>query len=683
MDSQDSVLAEMASDLREDLVVLSRTEDVAIGSGAETDAINALRFLAVDAVERAGSGHPGTAMALAPLAYRLYTRHLRHDPALPDWFDRDRLVLSIGHASMLLYGSLHLSGYDVTITDLADFRQSGSRTPGHPERGVTPGIDMSTGPLGQGVANGAGFALAEKMLAGRFNRPDFDIVDHRTWVIAGDGDMMEGISSEAASLAGRLGLDKLTVFYDDNRISLEGARDVEFCEDVPERFRAYGWHVERVSCVNDLDALDAAIDAAVAETSRPSLVVVGSNIGYGSPKQDTAAAHGSPLGSEAVTATRQTLGWAHEPFEIPDAVYDHWRTQIVDLAAARPEWESVLERYRNQYPALADDLDRVRDGRLPLALRDALPVFAQGSRMSGRDASGRALNALAELVPELVGGSADVTPSTKTQIIGSGDVNAGDWSGRNIHFGVREHAMAAICNAIAAHGGLRPFCATFFVFSDYLRPAVRMAALMRLPVVYVMTHDSIGVGEDGPTHQPVEQLASYRAMPGVRTIRPADANEAAQAWLTALEYDGPTVLVLSRQDLPVLDPGAVDVDSGASVIVDGSDVALVATGSEVEIALAAHEGLALEQCSARVVSMPSWELFRELPIDQQHRILPPGLPSLSIEAGATQGWQEFVDLPIGLDRFGASAPASELYERFGITAERVIDHALDLTREHE
>lgn len=665
-------------DLRHDLVVLSRTEDIESTDAEETDAINALRFLVADAVEHAGSGHPGTAMALAPLAYRLYTRHLRHDPAHPDWFDRDRVVLSIGHASMLLYGALHLSGYDVTLDDLRSFRRSGSRTPGHPERGVTPGIDMSTGPLGQGVANGVGFAMAEKMSAARFNETGPTIIDHRTWVIAGDGDMMEGISSEAASLAGRLGLDKLTVFYDDNRISLEGAREVEFCEDVPERFEAYGWHVVRVGCVNDLASIDAAIDAAVLETDRPSLVVVGSNIGYGSPKQDTAAAHGSPLGADAIRSTRDTLGWDHEPFVIPESVYVHWRNLVDERVRDHGDLEALIYAYQRAEPDLAVEMARVNAGRLPAGWSDQVSAFPTGERVSGRDAAGRALNELADAVPELVGGSADVAPSTKTQILSSGDVNSGDWTGRNIHFGVREHAMGAICNGIAAHGGLRPYCATFFVFSDYLRPAIRMAALMQLPVVFVMTHDSIGVGEDGPTHQPVEHLASLRAMPGLRVIRPGDANEAAQAWIAALDHDGPTVLVLSRQSMAVLEPDVVDVAAGASVVAPGDDLVIVATGSEVELASNARALLLAGGISARVVSMPSWELFRQLPPGQRDAIIPPTLPSLSVEAGATQGWLEFVDRPLGVDRFGASAPADAIYEEVGLTAEAIAAQALDL-----
>lgn len=643
------------------------------------DAINALRFLAVDAVERAGSGHPGTPMALAPLAFRLYTTHIRHDPTDPDWFDRDRVVLSIGHASMLLYGALHLCGYDITLDDLRSFRQLGSRTPGHPERGRTPGIDVSTGPLGQGMANGVGFAMAERMLASRFNQPGIDLINHRTWVIAGDGDMMEGVSSEAASLAGRLGLGKLTVFYDDNHITLEGERGVESSESVPTRFRAYGWQVLTVGDVNYLDAIDDALAATGRDPDRPSLVVVRSSIGYGSPKHDSAAAHGAPLGAAAVDAARATLGWHHPPFEIPDHVYRSWRSPIEATIEARHSWDETLEASAHNDPALVAELHRVRLGQLPAGLTAALPTFVEGKRISGRDASARTLDALADDVPELVGGSADLAPSTKAAIAGSGDVNSGRWDGRNIHYGVREHAMAAISNGIAAHGGLRPFCATFFVFSDYLRPAVRMAALMRLPVIYVMTHDSIGVGEDGPTHQPIEHLASFRAMPGLSVIRPGDAREVGQAWVEALTNPGPTMLVLSRQEMAVRAPSRAVIDGGAEVA-DGSDLTIVATGTEVELALTVRSLLERHGISAAVVSLPSWDRFRSLSVEERARIISPRRPSLSVEAGATQGWREFVDVTVGIDRFGASAPADDLYRLLGLDATQVAEAARLLLR---
>lgn len=645
----------------------------------ERQAVNAVRFLAADAVERAQSGHPGTPMALAPLAYSLYTRWMRHDPEDPSWFDRDRLVLSIGHASTLLYASLHLAGYEIGIEDLRSFRALDSLTPGHPELGMTPGIDIGTGPLGQGVANGVGFAMAERMLAARHNRPGHTIVDHRTWVIAGDGDMMEGISSEAAAIAGRLGLGKLTMFYDSNRISLEGATDVETSDDVAARFRAHGWHVPAaVGCVNDVDDLDRAIGEAIAEQERPSLIVVHSNIGYGTPKQDTADAHGSPLGAEALAAARSTLGWQHPPFHVPDEVYAHWRSRVAERAAARQEWATRLDRYRQSHEEAALEFDRTIEGRLPAGWESALPRWQVGERVSGRDAGGQTLNALAVSIPELVGGSADVSPSTKTHIDGAGDVNCGDWAAPNIHFGVREHAMGAVCNAIAAHGGLRPFCSTFFVFSDYLRPAVRMSALMQLPVIWIMTHDSIGVGEDGPTHQPIEHLASFRAMPGLTVIRPGDANETAQAWRAALERTGPTMLVLSRQGLATIDADRVDVVGGASVVTDGDAAVLVATGSEVEVATEAARLLEERGISTRVVSLSSWELFRALDVDRRRAILPEGIPVVAVEAGASQGWHEFADAVVAIDRFGLSAPAPEVYTALGVTPVAVADRVIDL-----
>lgn len=646
--------------------------------GAAGEAVNALRFLAVDAVERANSGHPGTAMALAPLVYGLFTRHLRHDPAAPDWPDRDRFVLSIGHASMLLYGALHLSGYDLSIDDLRQFRQWGSRAPGHPEPWVTPGVEAVTGPLGQGVANAVGMALAERMLAARFNRPDHQIVDHRTWVFAGDGDMMEGVASEAASLAGHLRLGRLTVFYDDNRISLEGPTRLHFSEDVGARFAAYGWQVLRLFDVAEMDAIDEVVADAADEPDRPTLVLVHTHIGVGSPVVDTAAAHGAPLGAAGAAAARETLGWDHQPFEIPASVYDHWRHAVTQRAQAHSEWMDAMARYRAAEPDLAAEYERVLAGRFPDGWRTALPRFEPGTRLATRRASGETLNALASAIPELVGGSADLSPSTETCLDGHDDVGPRRYSGRNLHFGVREHAMGAMLNGMAAHGGFRVFGATFFVFSDYLRPAIRLAALQRLPVVFVFTHDSIGLGEDGPTHQPIEHLASLRAIPGLRVVRPADANETAQAWVQALDHDGPTAFVLSRQALPVLDPDVVDVAAGAAVLVAGDDAAIVATGSEVEVALAATDQLRAEGISARVVSMPSWEVFGEHDEAARHRVLPPGLPSVAVEAASPFGWRDVVDDTVGLARFGASAPASVLYREFGITAEAVADRVRNL-----
>ncbi|MEA2704772.1 MAG: transketolase [Actinomycetota bacterium] len=670
------------SDLRDDLVVADRTSPAPDAEGVVGDAINAIRFLAVDAVEKANSGHPGTPMALAPLAYRLYTKYMRHDPADPGWIDRDRFVLSAGHACMVQYASLHLAGYDLTIDDLQQFRQWESRTPGHPERGVTAGVEINTGPLGQGFANGVGMAMAERMLAARFNTSEDTIVDHRTWVIAGDGDMMEGISSEAASIAGRLGagLGKLTVFYDDNHISLEGEADVEFTDDVAARFVAYGWHVARVHSVNDLDALDAAVAEAEAD-ERPSLVIVRTNIGYGSPVQDSAKAHGSPLGEANVAATRKNLGWEHPPFVIPEEVYGHWHGLVAERAAVHADWETRFAGYREAEPEKAAELERTMAARLPDGWDSTpTPQFEVGTRVATRKSGGTVLNHFADAVPELVGGSADVAPSTDTQLVKYGDLNAGDWSGRNIHFGVREHAMGAICNGMAAHGGFRPFCATFFSFYDYMREDVRLAAIMGLPVVFVFTHDSIALGEDGPTHQPIEHLAGLRATPLLRTFRPADANESAAAWREAISWGGPSVLVLTRQSLPTLDPALLDVAGGASVVAPGDDAAIVATGSEVELALAARDLLAAEGISARVVSMPCCELFRDQSADVRAAILPRGMPTVAVEAAAPTGWHEFADGVVGLRRFGASAPGPVVYAKLGFTPENVADHVMKVVR---
>jgi transketolase len=671
------------TELRDDLVVPDRGAPAEDPDGIVGEAINAIRFLAIDAVEKAGSGHPGTPMALAPLGYRLYTRYLRHDPADPGWIDRDRFILSAGHACMLQYAALHLSGYDLSIDDLAQFRQWESRTPGHPERGVTPGIEINTGPLGQGFANGVGMALTERMLAARYNAPGHEILSHRTWVIAGDGDMMEGISSEAASIGGRLGLGlgKLTVFYDDNHISLEGAADVEFTENVADRFDAYGWHVVLVHSVNDLDALDVAVNAAEQETERPSLVIVRSNIGYGSPIQDTAKAHGAPLGEANVAATRKKLGWSYPPFTIPDEIYSHWHSLVAERAATHAEWNERYAAYSAAKPELAAELERVMAGRLPDAWAGApSPSFETGGNVATRKAGGTVLNAFADIVPELVGGAADVAPSTDTQLVKYSDINTGDWGGRNIHFGVREHAMGAMCNGMAAHGGLRPYCATFFSFYDYMREDVRLAAIMQIPVVFVFTHDSIALGEDGPTHQPIEHLAGLRAMPGVRTMRPADANETAQAWREAINHNGPTVLVLSRQGLLTLDPSLLDVAGGASVVAPGDAASIIATGSEVELALAARDVLAAEGIEARVVSMGCAEIFRARPQAERDAILPPGIPTVAVEAAAPTGWHEFADDVVGLRRYGASAPGPVVYAKLGFTPENVADHVRRLVK---
>jgi transketolase len=641
--------------------------------------VNTIRTLAIDAVEAAGSGHPGTPMALAPVAYVLWSRFLKHDPSDPGWPDRDRFVLSAGHASMLLYAMIHLSGYDLPLEELKRFRQWGSRCPGHPERGGTPGVEVTTGPLGQGFANAVGLAIAERMLAARFNRPGNDVVDHHTYVICSDGDLMEGVSAEAASLAGNLQLGKLVVLYDDNHISIEGSTELAFCEQVGKRFDAYGWQVLSVADANDLDEVAAAIQAARAERDRPSLIIVRSVIGYGAPtKQGTAAAHGSPLGAGEARAAKQNLGWPYaEPFTVPEQVEAFRRAAIGAGQARHAEWEQRLARYQTELPELAAEFRRAIAGELPAGWQRSLPSFQAEGQVATRSASGKVLNAIASVVPELVGGSADLAPSTDTYLEGFADVSCREFSGRNFHFGVREHAMGAVLNGLAAHGGLRPYGGTFFVFSDYLRPAIRMAALMRLPVVLVLTHDSIGLGEDGPTHQPVEQLAALRAIPNLLVIRPADANETAQAWDVALaRAKGPAPLVLSRQKLPVLaNPPQGAVARGAHVIADGTDIVLVATGSEVHLALAARELLAASGISARVVSMPCWELFEAQLAGYQEQVLPPGVPRLGVEAAGPFGWCAWADDVVSLDRFGASAPAQALFGEFGFTAENVAARA--------
>ena len=666
---------ETSTEWRADVVARGHGDHEPIPPGIERDAIDAVRFLAADAVERAGSGHPGIAMALASLATRLYTRWLRHDPAAPGWLDRDRFVLSGGHASMLQYAALHLSGYDLSIDDLRCYRRLGSRTPGHPERGHSDGVEVTTGPLGQGIGMAVGLAIAERMLAARFNQPGHTVIDHRTWMIAGDGDLMEGVSGEASSLAGTLGLDRLTVFYDDNHISIEGSTDLAFCELVAQRYRAYGWQVLRVTDVNDLAGLDAAVDQARADTERPTLIAVGSHIGYGSPKQDDAVAHGSPLGAAALASARDRLGWHHGPFEVPAEIYAYWREGVAERARAHAYWEHRYAAYLSAHPALAGELERRVAGELPGGWQGHLPSFLLDAEpVATRSRLGEIINALAPAIPELVGGSADLAPSTDTTIRGASDIAAGAWDGRNFHFGVREHAMVAVLNGLAAHGGLRPFGATFLVFSDYLRPALRLSALMRLPVVYVFIHDSVGMGEDGPTHQPIEHLASLRALPGLMVLRPADGNETAAAWRAALETLGPSALILSRQKLPSLPTDQVDI--AGAIIADGSDATVLATGSEMHVALAARALLAERGIAARVVSLPSWELFRARSDAERQRLVPTDRPTISVEARASQGWREFADVVVGVDRFGLSAAGPEALAAVGITPEAVVDVVL-------
>ncbi len=635
-------------------------------------AVGALRFLAVDAINRAVSGHPGAPLDLSPVIYRLFTHHLRHDPADPGWVDRDRFVLSGGHASMVLYGTLHLAGYDCTLDDIRSFRQLGSRCAGHPERGLLPGIEVTTGPLGQGVANAVGMAIAERLLAERFNREGLGVADHRVFAECGDGDLMEGISAEACSLAGHLGLGKLTLLYDNNRVSLDGPTWWTFTEDVATRFLAYGWHVVRLFDVDDFSAIDVALAGAAQETERPSIILMHSHIGIGTPIHDDHRSHGAAVGPEYAGIARGLLEWPYEPFQIPEEVYETWRSQVAERAESRQRWLELFGRYRQEQPDLAAEFERVMAGNLPDGWQETLPRFDPGAeKISTRVAAGHALNALAGAIPELMGGAADVQSSTETHLDDYPDVARHEWAGRSIHFGVREHAMGAIVNGVAAHGGLRPFGATFFCFSDYMRGALRLSAIMQLPCMWVFTHDSIGMGEDGTTHQPVEQLAGLRAMPGFTVIRPADANEAAQAWAVALERSGPTALVLSRQGLTVLDPDAVDVRG--AVVAPGEDAAIIASGSEVEVALGARDLLAGEEIGARVVSLASFELFFERPESERDAILPPAIPRVAVEAASPFGWSALTPDVIGMTTFGKSGKGPDLYRFFGITPEAVAD----------
>jgi transketolase len=664
--------------------------------------VNTIRALAIDTVLAANSGHPGLPLGAAPMAYALFERALKHNPANPQWPDRDRFVLSAGHGSALLYFLLHLTGYDLPLSELKQFRQWGSRTPGHPEHGETPGVETTTGPLGQGFAVAVGLAMAERHLAARFNRPGHAIVDHCTYTLTGDGDLMEGIVHEAASLAGHLELGKLLCLYDSNRICLAGSTNLSFTDDVATVFDGYGWHVQTVSDGNDVEAVARAVQAAKAVSDKPSLVIVRTQIGYGSPKQGTSGVHGSPLDAAQVVETKRKLGYpSEEPFFIPEEALAHMRAAVARGAVAEAEWSARLAAYRQEHPELAAELERVLRAELPAGWDAEIPSFSpQDKPIATRSAGGKVLNAIAARVPELVGGSADLNPSTDTALKGAGDFESpataggahqgavgGDWSyaGRNLHFGVREHAMTAISSGLALHGGLVPFAATFFTFSDYMRPAIRLAALMGLHTVYVFTHDSIGVGEDGPTHQPIEQAAALRAIPRLTVIRPADASETAGAWRVALTRRGPVALLLTRQALPVL-AGSGDVSRGGYVLADATgrpDVILIATGSEVALALAARDELAARGKQARVVSLPSWELFDEQPQAYRDSVLPPDvLARVAVEAGAPQGWQKYVGsfgAVIAIEnRFGASAPAKIVFEKLGFTPANVAARAAEL-----
>lgn len=658
-------------------------------------AVTTIRTLSMDAVEKANSGHPGAPMGLAQVAYVLYSKILRHDPADPQWPDRDRFVLSCGHASMLLYSVLHLMGYDLDLEEIKRFRQWESMTPGHPEIGVVPGAEMTTGPLGQGVSSSVGMALAEAHLAENFNRPGHAVIDHRTWALCSDGDLMEGVSAEAASLAGHLKLSKLVWVWDDNRITIEGGTELAFTEDVPTRFAAYGWRVLEVDDANDLEALADVFDAAGASDGRPTLIRVRSHIAFGAPtKQDTASAHGAPLGADEIRATKAVYGWPEEEsFVVPPEVRERCR-QVARLGAeTRNAWEATAEAWAASEPELAADWRRRLDRRLPDGWTNALPSFEVGTKIATRAASGKVLNGAAAELPEVVGGSADLAPSNKTLITASGDLLAASLGNRNLRFGIREHAMGAVLNGLALHGGLRPFGGTFLVFSDYMRPSIRLAALMEQPVIYVFTHDSVWVGEDGPTHQPVEHALALRAIPNLVVLRPADGNETAAAWRVALERTvGPTALLLSRQGLPVLEGaselGMEGVARGAYAVVDASGgtpaIVLIATGGEVSLAVDASAELAARGIDARVVSMPSWELFAEQPESYRRQVLPPSIPRLAVEAGVTLGWRDVVGdngAVIGIDRFGASAPGAEVAERLGLTVEAVVKKAVELVEE--
>ncbi len=666
-------------------------QTIAVTADVSTRSINTLRFLAVDAIQKAKSGHPGLPMGAASMAYTTWYRHLNVDPTQVDWPDRDRFVLSAGHGSMLLYGLLHLAGFPLSLDDIKEFRQFESLTPGHPEVGHTPGVETTTGPLGQGFANGVGMAIAEKMLGIRFNRPGFNIVDHYTYAIVSDGDLMEGISHEAASLAGHLRLGKLVYLYDDNGITIDGKTDLAFTDDTGARFKSYGWQVLSVEDGNDIEAVDAAIKEAQADTGRPSIICVRTHIGYGSPnKQDTSSAHGSPLGDEEIRLTKEHLGWdSLSSFTVPDDVVSHMGEIRTRGQAARKEWEQLLARYTEKYPDLAREWHLRMSRSLSAGWEAALPVFEGGTLLATRSASGNVLNALADIVPDLTGGSADLAGSNNTYLKGLGDFQSDSPSGRNLHFGIREHAMGSICNGMLLHGSFRPYCATFLVFSDYVRPAIRLSALMGLPVTYVFTHDSIGLGEDGPTHQPIEHLMALRTIPNVIVLRPSDANETAQAWRIALEEGSrPVILALSRQKLPVIDRsrfGSVDgVRQGAYVVFDPpgrTDVILIATGSEVSLALESADELHRRGIGARVVSMPSWELFDAQTDAYRSSVLSPEIPRISVEAGVTMGWRRYTGSTgrqIGLDHFGASAPAGVLFKQFGFSVKRVVAEAMDL-----
>ncbi|MCI4335476.1 MAG: transketolase [Thermoplasmata archaeon] len=662
---------------------MSAAEDAAV--------VGTLRFLSVDMVEKAKSGHPGLPLGAAPMAFALWDRHLRFDPKTPDWPDRDRFILSAGHGSALLYSLLHLSGYDLPMSELEQFRQYGSRTPGHPEVHLTPGVEATTGPLGQGFAMGVGLSIAARFLASRFNREGFPIVNHWTYGLCSDGDLMEGIASEAASLAGTLEAHRLVYLYDDNHVSLEGPTRWAFTENVEDRFRAYGWRTQHVDDGNDLVRLDAAIAEARAHPEQPTLIRVRTHIGFGSPRQDTREAHGEPLGPEGTRATKEKLGWPLEPtFRVPAEALAFQRRCVERGAELRKRWLELFEGYRQQYPELAREFERTVAGRLPYAWEKQLPRFPKGTPdMATRDASAQVLQSLAAGIPELLGGSADLSPSTKTVLDGAGDFSFKGDSGRNLHFGVRENSMVGVLNGLALHGGVRPYGSTFLIFSDYARPAIRLAALMGTHVIVVFTHDSIALGEDGPSHQPVEQLPSLRAIPHLTVLRPADANETVEAWRVAVGRKGPVALLFTRQKLPVLDPEQIPLSAGVArgayvASRSGSgppELILASSGSEVSLCLASQRKLAESGCRSWVVSMPSWELFDEQEPGYRESVFPEGVPVLGVEAARSLGWERFTHPKgsvIGLDRFGASGPGPVVLRELGFSVDHVVERALAL-----
>jgi transketolase len=652
--------------------------------------IKTIRFLSVDAVTKANSGHPGMPLGAAPMAYALWSRHLRFNPKNPNWFNRDRFVLSAGHSSALLYSLLHLFGYDLPLEEIKQFRQWGSKTPGHPEYGDTPGVEATTGPLGQGISMAVGMAIAEKFLAKTFNKENSDIINHYTYVMASDGDLMEGISAEACSLAGTLKLNKLIVLYDKNNISIEGDTDIAFTENVEQRYKAYGWNVINVKDGEDIDKIDEAIDEAKSEKDNPSIIIIRTHIGYGSPKQDTGAVHGSPLSEEEVRETKRNLGWPEEPhFLIPEEAKNHFAKYRDKGEKLEKEWNDLIEKHKKEYSEEAVNLDNSLLGELPLSWDSDIPEFQkEAGAVATRKASGKVLNAIAPKLPNLIGGSADLAPSNNTIMEGFGDFSSESPASRNLHFGVREHAMGAIVNGMALHGGVIPYGATFLIFSDYIKPALRLSALMKCKSKFVFTHDSIGLGEDGPTHQPVEHLMSLRAIPHMTVIRPSDANETAEAWKIAIESRGPVSLILTRQSLPILDLNKNNIKEGVrkgAYILEDSDekpeIILIGTGSEVHLALEAAQMLRKEGKKVRVVSMPSFELFEKQDSAYKNEVLIPEIPKLAIEAGVTLGWRKYVGDNgniLGLDRFGTSAPGKTAFKELGFSAENVTKKAKEL-----